>query len=111
MPTYSEDTLTIALAAYRNGDYTSIRKCAYAFNIPASTLSDRLSTRTSYAKSHESQQILSTAEEKALLKAITRLSKLGYSITLLLIRDLAEEIRVSYFYLTSTPTSYSLISK
>jgi hypothetical protein len=54
MPTYSEDTLTIALAAYRNSEYTSIRKYAYAFNILASTLSDRLSTRTLYAKSHES---------------------------------------------------------
>jgi hypothetical protein len=111
MPTYSEDTLTIALAAYRNGEYTSIRKCAYAFNIPASTLSDRLSTRTLYAKSHESQQILSTAEEKALLKAITRLSKLGCPITLPLTRDLAEEIRLSRLRLSSTPISYPPISK
>ena len=29
MPTYSEDTLLTALTAYRNGEYTSIRKCAY----------------------------------------------------------------------------------
>jgi hypothetical protein len=40
MPNYSEEDLTIALAAYQNGEYTSIRKYAYAFNIPASTLSD-----------------------------------------------------------------------
>ena len=105
MPTYSEDTLTIAPVAYRNGEYSSIRKCAYAFNIPASTLSGRLSTRTSYAKSH------STAEEKALLKAITWLSKSGCPITLLLMRDLAKEIRLSYFCLSSTPTSYPPISK
>jgi hypothetical protein len=64
MPDYSEEDLTIALAAYRNGEYTSIRKCGYAFNILASTLSDRLSTRTSRSKSYESQKILSTAEEK-----------------------------------------------
>jgi phage portal protein BeeE len=70
MPTYSEDTLTTALAAYRNSECTSMRKCAYAFNIPASTLSDRLSTRTSYSKSHESQKILSTTEEGTLRKAI-----------------------------------------
>ena len=97
MPTYSEDTLTVALAAYRNGEYTSIRKYAYVFNIPASTLSNRLLTRTLYTKSHESQQILSTAEEKALSKAITRLSKSDCPITLLLTRDLAEEIRLSRF--------------
>jgi hypothetical protein len=40
MPTYSEDMLLTALTAYCNGEYTSIRKYAYTFNIPASTLSD-----------------------------------------------------------------------
>ena len=54
IPTYSEDTLIAALAAYRNGEYTSTRKCAYAFNIPRSTLLDRLTNRTSYSKSYES---------------------------------------------------------
>ena len=111
MPTYSDEDLTAALAAYRNSEYTSIRKCAYAFNIPASTLSDRLSTRTSRSKSHESQKILSTAEEKTLLKAITRLSKLGCPITLSLIRDLTKEIRLSYFRLSLTLTSYPPLGK
>jgi hypothetical protein len=111
MPTYSEDVLIDALAAYRNSEYTSIRKCAYAFNIPYSTLALRLTTRTSRSKSHESQQILSTAEEETLLKAIIRLSKSGCPITLPLTRDLAEEIRLSRFRLSSTPTSYPPISK
>jgi hypothetical protein len=111
MPTYSEDTLIAALTAYRNGEYTSTRKYAYAFNIPRSTLLDWLSNRTLYVKSYESQQILSTAEEKALLKAITRLVKSGCPITLILTRDLAEEIRLSRFRLRSTPTSYPPISK
>jgi hypothetical protein len=111
MPPYSEDTLTTALTAYRNGEYTSIRKCAYAFNIPRSTLIDRLSTRTSRSKSHESQKILSTAEEEALIKSITRLSKSGVPITLSLTRELAEEIRNTRFRLSSTPTSYPPISK
>jgi hypothetical protein len=106
MPTYSEEDLTTAIIAYRNSEYTSIRKCAYAFNIPTSTLSDRLSTRTSRSKSHESQKILSTAEEETLLKAITRLSKSGCPITLPLTKDLAEEIRLSRFRLSSIPTSY-----
>jgi hypothetical protein len=53
MPTYSEDTLIIAIIAYYNSEYSSIRKCTYVFNIPALTLSDRLSTRTSYSKLYE----------------------------------------------------------
>jgi hypothetical protein len=44
----------IALAAYYNSEYSSIRKCAYTFNIPPTTLTDRLSTRTSRSKLHES---------------------------------------------------------
>jgi hypothetical protein len=111
MPTYFEEDLTTALAAYRNGEYTSIQECAYAFNILASTLSDRLLTRTSRSKLHKSQKILLTAKEKTLLKAITRLSKLGCPITLPLIRDLAKEIRLSRFRLSSSPTSYPLLGK
>jgi hypothetical protein len=111
MPTYSVDTLLTALTAYRNGEYASIRKYAYAFNIPASTLSDRLLIRTSRSKSHELQQILSAAEEKTLLKVVTRLSKSGCPVTLPLLRDLAEEIRLSRFRLNSIPTSYPPISK
>jgi hypothetical protein len=53
MPTYSEDTLTTALAAYYNSEYTSIRKYTYAFNLPRSMLTDRLSNRTLYVKSYE----------------------------------------------------------
>ena len=76
MPTYSDEDLTATLAAYQNSKYTSIRKCAYAFNILASTLSDWLSTRTSCSKSYELQKILSTAEEKTLLPAIPRTTML-----------------------------------
>jgi hypothetical protein len=38
MPTYSEEDLTNALAAYRNREFTSIRKYAYTFNILYSIL-------------------------------------------------------------------------
>ena len=111
MPTYSEEDLTTAITAYRNSEYTSIRKCAYVFNIPHSTFSNRLTRATTRSRSHESQKILSTAEEETLLKSITRLSKSGCPITLSLTRDLAEEIRLSRFRLSSTPTSYPPISK
>jgi hypothetical protein len=111
MPTYSEDDLTDALVAYRNNEYTLIRKSTYTFNIPYSTLASRLTTRTSRSKSHGSQKILLTAEESALLKTLTRLSNSGCPIPLSLIRDLAEDIRFSRFYLTSAPASYSLISE
>ena len=44
MPTYSDEDLTATLVAYQNSEYTLIRKCAYIFNILASTLSNWLLT-------------------------------------------------------------------
>jgi hypothetical protein len=34
MPTYSKEDLTNVLVAYRNREFTSIRRYAYVFNIP-----------------------------------------------------------------------------
>ena len=39
MSTYSKEDLTTTLAAYRNTDYTLIRKCTYVFNILITILS------------------------------------------------------------------------
>ena len=50
---YSEEDLSRATLAYRNNEYTSIRKLADAFLIPRSTLRHRLSGRVSYATAHE----------------------------------------------------------
>jgi hypothetical protein len=38
MPAYSEEDLTAAITAFRNSEYTSIRTCAYAFNVPCSNV-------------------------------------------------------------------------
>jgi hypothetical protein len=93
MPLVDESLLLQAATAYRNGEYTSIRACADAFSVSYSTLSYRLSSRVSRSTACESSQILSTAKEKALVKWITRLSTAGCPITLLLTRNLAEEIQ------------------
>ena len=52
-----------------------------------------------------------TTKEDTLIKSIIRLSKSGIPITLLLTRDLAKEICLSRFRLSSSPTSYPHISK
>jgi hypothetical protein len=40
MPTYSEEDLTTAVAAYYSSEYPSIRKCTYAFNILLTIMSN-----------------------------------------------------------------------
>jgi hypothetical protein len=43
MPIYTEEDLTSAVTAYRNSEYTLIRKYTYAFNVLLTTLSKQLS--------------------------------------------------------------------
>ena len=109
MPSEIEATISKAIDAYRNKEYTSIRACAYAFSIPKSTLKDRLSGRTSRYNSHEKEQNLSPAEEKTLLKWIKRSSSLGVPITLTFTRELAKELRASRILLSSNSTSTSVL--
>jgi hypothetical protein len=111
MPLVDESLLLQAATAYRNGEYTSIRACADAFSVSYSTLSYRLSGRVSRSTACESSQILSTAEEKALVKWITRLSTAGCPITLPLTRNLAEEIQKRRVALSPIPRQYPPIGK
>lgn len=104
MPSEIEDAISKAIIAYRNKEYTSIRACAYAFSIPWTTLRNRLSGRTSRSKAHKNEQILSLAEEKTLIRWITRSSTLGVPITLAFTRELAEELRYSRLPLSSSST-------
>jgi hypothetical protein len=111
MPIVNESILLQATTAYRNGEYTSIRAYADAFSVSYSTLSYRLSGRVSRSTAHESKQILSAAEEKALVKWITRLSTVGCPITPPLTRDLAEEIQKRRVALSPLKRPYPPIGK
>ncbi|KXL44485.1 MAG: hypothetical protein FE78DRAFT_430308, partial [Acidomyces sp. 'richmondensis'] len=71
---FSESIIQEAITAYRAKRYSSIRATAYAFAIPRSTLQHRMAGRGSYQYSRESQQILSSAEERTLIKWITHLT-------------------------------------
>lgn len=111
MPLVDESILLQAITTYRNGEYTSIRACADAFSLSYSTLSYRLSGRVSRSTASAPRQILSTAEEEALIKWITRLSTAGCPFTLPLTRDLAEEIRKRRVALSPLPRLYPSIGK
>jgi len=50
-----ETTISKAIDAYRNKEYTSIRAYAYAFSISKSTLISRLSGRTSRSIAYENE--------------------------------------------------------
>jgi hypothetical protein len=93
MPSYDEEDLLAAITAYKQGDYMSISRTSRVFNIPRSTLYERIFTRKPRKESHKNQQILSPIEEETLESWIYRAAKLGTSIFLYLLIILAEEIQ------------------
>jgi hypothetical protein len=97
MPSYTEEDIQNAIIAFRRGDYTTLRRTSTIFNIPPSTLSDRLRKVKTRNQSHEKQQLLSTIEEEELVAWITNASKLGVPTPLPLVKNLAEEIRANRF--------------
>jgi hypothetical protein len=93
MPSYTEEDITNALNTLVNGEYKSVRKAAIAFQIPPSTLHDRLKKSKSRTESHVSQQLLTTIEETTLESRIYRAAKLGAPVTLHLVEIMASEIQ------------------
>src|SRR4051812_3040727 len=102
---YSEHDMQNALSAYRKGEYTSIRDAARAFNIPFTTLRERLAGRTTRHVAHESAQILSNAEERSLAKLITRLTITGFPASPALVVQMAELVLSKRVVLSRTNPS------
>ena len=66
---------------------------ALAFNVPHSTLYDQLDEKPPCNKAHETEQLLSHAEEKELVWWITCLIITGYPPQYDILHEMAEEIR------------------
>jgi hypothetical protein len=92
MPSYTEEDVQKAIAAYRFGEYPSISQTASKFSIPTLTLQNRLKKVKTRIQSYEKQQILSSIEEEELVIWISNASKLGVPTPLPLVKILVEEI-------------------
>ena len=90
--TEKEARLQEAMAAVSNKKHT-IPSAAHAFNVPHQTLYDRMNGKPPRNKAHETEQLLSHAEEKELVRWITRLTITGYPPRYQTLREMAEEIR------------------
>lgn len=65
---YTEADIQEAISSIRKKEIPSIRKAALAFNVLYPTLRGRMSERTLRVNAHESEQLLSTPEEKTLVR-------------------------------------------
>ena len=70
----SEACILDAISALKSKAQPSIRAAARVFSKPEATLRFRMAGRTSRSHAHETEQILSKAEERTLVRWITRLS-------------------------------------
>jgi hypothetical protein len=64
-----EKQLQYAIAVMQSGKYTSICKCAKAYDVPSSTLHDRVhGERQIHSVAHQDQQLLLPSQEMLIVK-------------------------------------------
>lgn len=82
-----------AIQSLKDGSFSSVRAAAYHFKVSRDTLRRRMAGGNSRAQAREINQILSNAEEKTLVRWITRYTRAGSPMTPSLLKELAELIR------------------
>jgi hypothetical protein len=90
----------IAVEGVRNGTYMSVDHAAKALGVSRTTLRMRLSGRQTRKEARESQQLLSTQEEKALADWIANAASSGNPVTHAYIKEVVEGIRKSRSQIT-----------
>ena len=87
-----EDRIQAAISAFKNQEVNSIRGAANKFNVSHVTVTRRIAGGLSRAQATEITQILLNAEEKTLIRWITRYTCAGSLITPILLIKLAKLI-------------------
>ena len=88
-----EPQIQKAIQALKNREFSSIRAAARYFEVSHNTLRRRMAGGNSQAQAKESNQILSNAEEKTLVRWITRYTTAGSPLSPALLIELAELVR------------------
>ena len=88
----NDDQIEAALKDLRAKVYKSVNAAAKAHGVPEPTLRARKKGRASRAEANETKQILSAAEEKALVQWILEVSSAGYPPRKSQVREMAERL-------------------
>ena len=89
-----EIRIKAAICGIKDGTYWSGHQAHKALDVPKSTLCDRLKNKPTRVTARESQQNLSAAEEKALIRWILLCSRTGYPVRRTTVYKMAEAIRI-----------------
>ncbi|KFZ24779.1 hypothetical protein V502_00739, partial [Pseudogymnoascus sp. VKM F-4520 (FW-2644)] len=101
----TEDNIQKAIIALQLKEFKSIRLAADHFEVPKSTLANRMSGKKMRTVAHEIEQALSNAEENTLARWIMRLTATGFPATPMLIKEMAEEVRAQRVQIASSQTT------
>src|SRR5437868_12559945 len=106
-----EEGIQAAINVLKSGTCKSAREASRRFNVPHSTLTHRLSGRVQKNLAHECDQNLTHAEEKELVRWITRFTISGYPPRYDTLWELAEIIRERCINLNSSEVQVKVYDK
>ena len=87
--TQQEGRLTLAVQAYRTGQFKSIRRAAAVYNVPFQRLSDRLNKITFRPQVSPNCRKLTIIEEQTIVRYILNLDSRGFAPRLCEVADMS----------------------
>ncbi|KAH7551114.1 hypothetical protein BM1_09988 [Bipolaris maydis] len=90
--TQQEGRLTLAVQAYRTGQFKSIRRAAAAYNVHHQQISRRLQGITFRPTTQPNRQKLTKSEEQTIVRYILNLDSRGFAPRLCEVADMAEKL-------------------
>ena len=85
-----EGRILLAMQAIQKGQISSIKQAALTYNVPRTTLSDRVNGRVARPDTRAKGHKLTCTEEEALIKWIISMDDRGYSPRVCAVRDAAK---------------------
>jgi hypothetical protein len=87
-----EGRILLALSAYNNRQFKSLRLAAEAFKVPPSTLTDRYNGITYISQRRNGQHKLTATEEQTIVQYILDLDSRGFAPRLCEVADMADKL-------------------
>ena len=87
-----EESIRLAKQDFINGIEPSIRSAARTYDVPYTTLRDRLHGLQTRTEAHQELQLLSVQEEKAIVRFCETLDDWGHPVTIKILKQFAQSL-------------------
>ncbi len=88
----NEANILLAISALNQGQIQSVNKAAATFNVPQSTLHNRLARRRAQRNCQPNLKKLTKLEEEAIIKHVLDLNLQGFAPSLTAVREMANKL-------------------